>query len=302
MPDILGAEVVATRFIGETPAGGVVAALDAVGAVVNLLSWNPATGDMSYNAPAGSDAGGGSRTHFFNGTVVANKATGARLVLGTSSVNGSIAAPLEPGVEFRGYLDKVQARITGVEEHSDHTTGGLRFYGRTNLNAVEALGQWNYLALNVQSASGFAIGALPGRRRITGAASEFGIIGDDNGFADVRLRHSHHSGSAHAAAYNWTDSTALLTRTALNGYVLVHDASGNGALMLGGSSDQRTYYNNNAHYFRTVGGAATLAWLDTPDAGYGAFVLYFNESGTLVPKRVRMDAAAGGKRTLYVDA
>lgn len=66
MAEILGAEIQAARFISDTPGGGVVSALDAAGAVVNMVAWSQATGDVTYTAPAGSNAGGGSRRHLFD--------------------------------------------------------------------------------------------------------------------------------------------------------------------------------------------------------------------------------------------
>jgi hypothetical protein len=301
MPELIR-EIEGAGIVSNDPAK-VIGATRADQTVAWLMGWNRATGDVSHNAPAGTDAGGGSRIHYFDGHIIANKAAGARVSVGTAGANGSAGVPLEPGLEIRGYLDKVQARITGLEQHANFTTGGIRFAARTNLDAVSDLGVWDYLGLDVRSAAGFCIGALAGRRRITGGASAFGFIGDDNGWADIELRDAYINGNALATAFHWrTGGAPFATRTAVHGYTMLYDGSGAGAILIGGTGDQRTYHNNNAHYFRTFGGAQVLAWIDTPDAGYGSLVLYFGDGGGLVAKRVRMDAAAGGKRALYVDA
>lgn len=72
MATILGAELQVNRLISADPTNGVLAALNTGGAAVNLMSWSPLTGDISYTAPAGT--GTNTRRHIFDGPIVGQAA------------------------------------------------------------------------------------------------------------------------------------------------------------------------------------------------------------------------------------
>lgn len=54
--EIVPIELRINRFIGSTPATGVLAALDGGGVVQNLVAWDPVTGDVTHSAPVGTGA------------------------------------------------------------------------------------------------------------------------------------------------------------------------------------------------------------------------------------------------------
>lgn len=68
MAEILNAELQIDRLISADPTNGVIAALNNSGAVVNLLAWDPASGDVTHSAPAGS--GSNLRRHLFDRPIV----------------------------------------------------------------------------------------------------------------------------------------------------------------------------------------------------------------------------------------
>jgi hypothetical protein len=78
MPEIVKPFVDAGAFVGTDAENQVVAVLAGDGTVQALTSWDTAAGDAHYYAPAGTNVGGGTRRHLFDGEVYAN--TGTRSV------------------------------------------------------------------------------------------------------------------------------------------------------------------------------------------------------------------------------
>lgn len=64
--DLHSAQLDAGSFIAMTPDLGVVMVTEPDGTVTAILRWDPSSGDVNYDAPAGAAAGGGTRRHIFN--------------------------------------------------------------------------------------------------------------------------------------------------------------------------------------------------------------------------------------------
>ena len=121
MAEILGAELQADRFISADPGNGVLAALDAFGAAVNLTTWDDATGDVTYSAPAGD--GANTRRHLFDRPVVSTST--AQFTTVTAAVVGNVTGNVTGNASTATALQTARTIFGQSFNGTANVTGGI---------------------------------------------------------------------------------------------------------------------------------------------------------------------------------
>lgn len=227
------------------------------GAVVGVLQWDAATGDVYYNAPA-IVGGGGARRHIFNDSV--------RLSVGATS-----SGPLD--VTMDGfYLTATAATVGGVIVQSWVSNLGVRrgYIGYGSVGTPQ-------LQITNELAGGTVLVSTAGVFAIAAAATVHGT--DPGGAALVRIGGAVLVGGPFAVTH--------ASNADVNANIANTHANGNGLLSRGGG-DAGRYCASFVTWDNVV-----MKQVDRPTgAGQLAALVYAVDTGALV--RLMIDAAGTG--------